>query len=182
MSELHINSETTDPSDNTAPISPAAVLRALEAQGHYGVVSAMEIRNTENSNSLVVRIKFDGSVEYGEGITPDEASRRFFEATADRVKQAMQTQVNAILPGCGTIDQALKVIEDAKEFCALVALMEVDEIEIKAEGDAGTRILKDRDRLMNYFHRHYGLAQQRRMERGTATIQPDDLEENDDRT
>lgn len=43
--------------------------------------SAVEIRSPADS-SLVVRIKYDGTVEFGAGITPDQAAAEFWKAVS----------------------------------------------------------------------------------------------------
>lgn len=37
-------------------------------------------------NKLIVKITYDGEVEFGEGITPSEAARQFYTLVADLIK------------------------------------------------------------------------------------------------
>lgn len=36
-----------------------------------------------NESGLVVQIDYEGNVEFGEGVTPDEASRAFYQSVTD---------------------------------------------------------------------------------------------------
>ena len=44
-------------------------------------VSAVQINNPE-TGALVVKVNFDGTVEFGPDVTPDEAARQMWEALA----------------------------------------------------------------------------------------------------
>jgi hypothetical protein len=54
--------------------------------------ASIEVRDPDGK--LVVRAHYDGTVEFGEGITPDEAAREFWECMGKYAPSPVQ-----ILPG-----------------------------------------------------------------------------------
>ena len=75
--------------------------------------SAIQINNPE-TRALVVKVNFDGNVEFGPDVTPDEAARQMWEAVARYSKQHTQnTQAAAIR---AAIEAAAKVCQAKHDF------------------------------------------------------------------